>query len=94
MHPGQRAQVLPGVIGAPPERASVPQGAFLPQSVVQDGALLTPLVTERVEIHGCLQLQRSPQSSARPAAAASEPVWAGSAAQPKAESVKAEIHIM
>lgn len=65
VHPGQRAHVLPGSIAASSERAPVPQGAFLPQSVIQDETLLTPLVTKPIEIHGCLQLQRGPQSSAR-----------------------------
>lgn len=52
VHPGQRAHVLPGPIAGSSERAAVPQGALLPQSVVQDAALLTPLGTEPVEIHG------------------------------------------
>lgn len=60
--PGQGACVLPASIAAAPERAPVPQGAFLPQSVIQDEVLLAALVTEPVEIHGSLQLQRCPRT--------------------------------
>lgn len=89
VHPGQGAQVLPGPVVAPPERAPVPQGAFLPHSVIQDEALLTPLVTQPIEVHGRLQLQRGPQRSSGTCSSSSS-----SFSGTLAESVKAEIHIM
>lgn len=89
VHPGQGAHVLPGTITVSSERAPVPQGAFLPQGVVQDETLLTPLVTQPVEIHSCPQLQRcsDPQRQLQ-SDCGSAPLCSPE------QSVKAEIHVM
>lgn len=49
---GQGACVLPVSIIVPLQRAPVPQGAFLPQRIIQNAALLAALVLKSIDIHG------------------------------------------
>lgn len=54
VHSWQRACVLLVSITASPQWALVPQGAFLPQGIIQDVILLTSLLLNFIEIHGWL----------------------------------------
>lgn len=69
-HSWQRACVLLVSITVSPQWALVPQGAFLPQSIIQDVILLTSLLLKSIEIHGWLHGRVVLKAPSRPAAAA------------------------
>lgn len=67
---GQRACVRPLSIIVSPQWASVPQGTFLPQSVIHNVILLTALALKSIEIHGGLHGRVVLKAPSCPAAAA------------------------
>lgn len=70
VYSGQRACLLPVPIIVSPQWAPVPQGAFLPQSIIQNVILLTPLALKSIEIHGGLHGRLVLKAPSCPAAAA------------------------
>ena len=69
-HSGKRACVLPVSIIVPLQWAPVPQGAFLPQSIIQNVILLTALPLKSIGIHGGLHGRLVLKAPSCPAAAA------------------------
>lgn len=70
VYSGQRACALPVLIIVSPQWTPVPQGTFLPQSIIQNVILLTFLALKSIEIHGGLHGRLVLKAPSCPAAAA------------------------
>lgn len=70
VYSGQRACALPVSIIVSPQRTPVPQGTFLPQSIIRNVILLTFLALKSIEIHGGLHGRLVLKAPSCPAAAA------------------------
>lgn len=91
---GLRACALPVSIIVSPQWTPVPQGTFLPQSIIQNVILLAALALKSIEIHGGLHGRVVLKAPSCPAAAALQWLCGPALLLPKVKCVKAEIHIM
>lgn len=89
---GQRARVVPLSTAVSLQWASVPKGAFLLQSIIQNVILLAAPALKSIEIHSVLHGRLVLKASSRPAAAALGMIVVRRAAE--STLCQAEIHVM